>query len=240
MDIHLPKVPHGWRDLAKEIAIIVVGVLIALTAEQIVDDWQWRHKIDAAKKAMQRELLYDDGPQVVQRVAMHPCLSARLDAIQQAVEKDASRQEVGRLVDSYWVDIRTFDRLALDAADASDVASHIPQEELEPYNVAYEIIPTLSRTNVDEGANIARMRAFVRTGGPLTLDEKDRLLDAVGALRNDDYAMGVKSRFTLTELRQIGPLDPGRVRMFLADARAHYGNCVNPHPTDFPEAASGT
>lgn len=36
MHFHLPKPLHGWREFAGEVGIIVVGVLIALGAEQIV------------------------------------------------------------------------------------------------------------------------------------------------------------------------------------------------------------
>jgi hypothetical protein len=35
VDIHLPKVPHSWRELAKEIAIIVVGVIITAELDAI-------------------------------------------------------------------------------------------------------------------------------------------------------------------------------------------------------------
>lgn len=37
MHIHLPKALHGWRDFLKEVGIIVLGVLIALGAEQGVE-----------------------------------------------------------------------------------------------------------------------------------------------------------------------------------------------------------
>lgn len=74
MHVHLPKPLHGWREFAKEIAIVVVGVLIALFFEQLVERWQWHSKIDAAEAAMQRELFYDDGPQIYERYAMHPCV----------------------------------------------------------------------------------------------------------------------------------------------------------------------
>jgi len=30
MHLHLPKAIHGWREFAKEVGIIVLGVLIAL------------------------------------------------------------------------------------------------------------------------------------------------------------------------------------------------------------------
>ena len=234
MHVHLPKALHGWREFAKEIAIIVVGVLIALSAEQLVESWNWQRKIDSAKDAMRYELLFDDGPQFYQRAAMHPCLVARLDALSAAVENGARRQEIGRVADSYWVDVRTFDRLALDAANSSDVASHMKQEEIEPFLISYETMPLMTTTNVQEGADIARMRAFTRTGGAMTLDEKDRLLDALGALRNEENTMWAKARVKLYEMRQIGPLDAGRVRMFMADARQHYGACVRELPPDFP------
>ena len=99
MDIHLPKVPHGWRELAKEIAIIVVGVLIALFAEQIVQGWEWRNKVSVAKASMRHELLWDDGPQVYQRAAMHPCVVAQLDRIRKAAVGSGTRREIAGLID---------------------------------------------------------------------------------------------------------------------------------------------
>src|SRR6476619_1297371 len=38
MHLRLPKPLHGWRQFAGEVGIIVVGVLIALGAEQVVQD----------------------------------------------------------------------------------------------------------------------------------------------------------------------------------------------------------
>jgi hypothetical protein len=37
MHFHLPKPLHGWREFGGEVGIIVLGVLIALGAEQIVE-----------------------------------------------------------------------------------------------------------------------------------------------------------------------------------------------------------
>ena len=36
MPVHLPKPLHGWREFAGEVGIIVLGVLIALGAEQLI------------------------------------------------------------------------------------------------------------------------------------------------------------------------------------------------------------
>ena len=42
MHFHLPKPLHGWREFIGEVGIIVVGVLVALTAEQLVEAAHWR------------------------------------------------------------------------------------------------------------------------------------------------------------------------------------------------------
>jgi hypothetical protein len=238
MHIHLPKVPHGWRDVAKEIAIIVVGVLIALFLEQLVEAWHWRHEVAIARENMNGELLFDDGPQIYQRAAMHPCVVARLDAIRSAVEGGKDRADIARLADSYWVDFRTFDRLALDSATASDVASHMPENEFVTITSIYEVMPLLERTNTQEAQDLARLRAFRRTGGPVSDSEKDSLLQAIEALRAEDQIMWIKARIKIPQLRKIGPLDEGRVRFFMAKAREHYGDCVKDLPPDFPRRPS--
>ena len=56
MEIHKPKSVHSWRELFSEIGIIVVGVLIALSAEQVVDTIRWNHKVAEAESAMRSEL----------------------------------------------------------------------------------------------------------------------------------------------------------------------------------------
>lgn len=235
MDIRLPKVPHSWRELAKEIAIITVGVLIALTAEQLVDTWHWRHQVAIAREAMRSELLYDDGPQIYQRAAMHPCVQATLDRIRSAVEGNQSREQIAALIGAYWVDTRTYDRLALDAANASDVSSHMPADELRKLSIAYEVMPLLEQINTQEAADWGRLRAFRHAGGAISDEEKDRMLDAVEALRTDDGVIWSRAKIKLPELRKIGPLDSGRVSGFMLAARRHYGDCVKPLPADFPK-----
>jgi hypothetical protein len=235
MDMHLPKVPHGWRELAKEIAIIVVGVLIALFAEQIVQGWEWRHKVSVARASMRHELLWDDGPQVYQRAAMHPCVVAQLDRIRAATVGSGSRREIAQLIDGYWVSIRTYDRLALDAANSSDVDSHMPVGELDVMSSAYQAMPLLERTNAQEATDWAHLRAFRPSGAAVSDEERDRLLGAVEALRTEDALMAQAARIKLPEIIRLGPLDRDRVRQFMNDAREHYGACVKDLPADFPK-----
>jgi hypothetical protein len=50
MHFHLPKPLHGWREFAGEVGIIVLGVLIALGAEQVVETLHWRSEIADARR----------------------------------------------------------------------------------------------------------------------------------------------------------------------------------------------
>ena len=56
MHIHLAKPLHGWRALAGEIEIIVVGVLIALSAEQFAEFVHDRAQVSAWRGGAQRQL----------------------------------------------------------------------------------------------------------------------------------------------------------------------------------------
>ena len=225
-----PNPWHDWRENVREFVIVLAGVFVALIAQQAVEASDWRQKADVAKAAMRFELLVDDGPQMYQRTAMHPCLVARLDGIHAAIEDGRDLGKIHRLANAYWVDVRTFDTLALEAANTSDVASHMPQDELARFTFPYKRMPLIERTNIDEAAEMARLRAFRSTGGPLSNEEKDQLLRSAEALRNDDALISKSAEMMLPSIEQLGPLDRTRVRSFIADARAHYGDCIKPLP----------
>jgi hypothetical protein len=59
MHVHLPKPLHGWRAFFGEVAIIVLGVLIALAAEQAVESWRWSREVHETRLAADSELAHD-------------------------------------------------------------------------------------------------------------------------------------------------------------------------------------
>jgi hypothetical protein len=90
MEIHKPKPWHGGRELLKEVGTIVLGVLIALAAEQAVETLHWRHKVAILEGSIRGELSNDLGLASEQK-ALHPCLVRYLDTLQGAVlSKDAA------------------------------------------------------------------------------------------------------------------------------------------------------
>lgn len=59
MHFHLPKPPNGWEAVAWDLAIVTVGVLLALAAQQIVDRWEWRQKVQIVGDSLMGELAND-------------------------------------------------------------------------------------------------------------------------------------------------------------------------------------
>lgn len=57
MHFHLPKPLHGWREFVGEVGIIVLGVLIALGAEQIIDDIRWHQKVERTKAELNADTM---------------------------------------------------------------------------------------------------------------------------------------------------------------------------------------
>lgn len=80
MRVKLPKPLHGWRVFAGEVGVIVLGVLIALGAQQIVQDWQWRRETSATRDALYREAA-DNLAAALQRSQQQPCVEQRLKEI---------------------------------------------------------------------------------------------------------------------------------------------------------------
>jgi hypothetical protein len=236
MHIHVPKHLHSWAGVLKEIGVITVGVLIALALEQMLEDRDWHQKVEAAKAGMEHELFWDNGPQVYQRAAMHPCAVAQLNRIRDAVEQGKTRQEIGRLIDGYWVQFVTYDSLAHQAANDSGLAAHMPEEERNSFDEAYAAMPLMDKTSAQEAGDLARLRALKRTGGPLQQYEEAEVLAGVEALRNDDRIMWVEAKSAFDAMHKLhGRLDPTRLKLFMDNARDHYGACIKDLPDNWPD-----
>lgn len=59
MHLDLPKPPNGWNAVAWDLAIVTVGVLVALVAQQVVENWEWRQKVQIVRQSLMGELAND-------------------------------------------------------------------------------------------------------------------------------------------------------------------------------------
>lgn len=78
MEIHRPKPWHGWRELAKEVGVIVIGIAIALAGEQAVEVLHRRAEVAEARHALRSEIAADAAAALA-NIEKERCLAARLD-----------------------------------------------------------------------------------------------------------------------------------------------------------------
>jgi len=80
MRVKLPKPLHGWREFVGEVGIIVLGVLIALGAQQAVETMQTRQRIKETRAALDAELSRNLAA-FEWRVSQRQCLQHRVDEL---------------------------------------------------------------------------------------------------------------------------------------------------------------
>ena len=74
----------GWRAFWSEILIVVLGVVIALAANEVVQDWTWRNKVEDAEARLQV-----DSNAVfkwsAEQFSVQPCIIEQLDGLARRV-----------------------------------------------------------------------------------------------------------------------------------------------------------
>src|SRR5206468_6757341 len=161
--------------------------------------------------------------QVYHRAAVHDCLQQKLQQIRDAIDSRRARADVVKLTDGYDLRIMSFDTIAHDAASQGDVMDHMDADAVKTYTNAYAMMPYMERTNAREAESMAQMRSYARSGGPLTEDERARILSAVESLKTSDLGMWRAAGWSLPAIRSLGPLNSRRMMFFDRFARAKYG-----------------
>ena len=146
MHFHLPKPLHGWRAFVGEVGIIVIGVLIALGAEQMVERWHWRSEVHQLRGAMRVELSADRA-RTEENLAQNPCMLARLDAIEHWASTAPEGSRIANPERPFlWNDHSS----TWDIAKTSPAATHLGLDERLRYAGAYDSIANEQRYLFDE------------------------------------------------------------------------------------------
>ena len=81
MHLHLPKPLHGWREFAGEVGIIVIGICIALGAEQLVESIHWENEVSEFRTSINHEVAENLGSFEF-RMKQDRCVEARLSELE--------------------------------------------------------------------------------------------------------------------------------------------------------------
>ena len=227
MHFHLPKPLHGWRAFAGEVGIIVVGVLIALTAEQVVETIHWDRQADKARAALRSEVGKDNLPQAYVRLAIAPCVDAQLKTLQSAVDNRMDRSRFAVLAVQYAPPSRTWDSEAWNAVVATGVLAHGGADELINWSLPYRAIIALGPASSSEQDYKEQLRSISTLPGQLTPAELDRVTVALEHLRREESRMTTLSALLLASARKAGvELSPTQRKQTLDEVRSDWGKCM--------------
>jgi hypothetical protein len=177
---------HTWRDFAKEVGIIVLGVLIALGAEQTVEALHWMLRVHEAETAMRVEMTQDDGPQAYNRLAQSPCITAQLDTLERALldERDhGAAFHPATLIKPFSF---TWDEEAWQAAQTSGATLHMSREQMFAWSGPYAILPAMNTFTREEDRDYAEL-ASIAAAPPHPSDQlRTQLIALIYRARGDN------------------------------------------------------
>ncbi len=237
MHVHLPKPLHGWRAFVGEVGIIVLGVLIALAAEQVVEALHWRGEVNDARRAMAVELSDSIG-QSYERERVSPCVVRRLDelsAILTQAGQTGRLRPVGLIGRPLY---RTWVSSAWQTTMAGQTASHFSRHELNQLGYIYDYVERASRGSDQEMFAWTDLQSISGPGRPISTDEVAQLTRDVERARAwDSYITVVSklirrltSQLSLPYDRQtikesaVGPTPPTYCDPISSNVPADYGH----------------
>jgi len=198
MHFHLPKPLHGWREFAGEVGIIVIGVLIALSAESIVEDWRWHERVAVVRKSLMGELGNDRARWEI-NVAEARCTLRDVERLQrqaEAANRPAAADQVfqGGL---FWMHSANWS-----LATSSQTLDHFPIDEQLAFAALYDGIAH-RQVDIERASDLMdRVRSLQSLGDDgrelrSTLadlrSKADKLLNDDAYMKRHFDAVGVKS-----------------------------------------------
>jgi hypothetical protein len=186
MHVHLPKPLHGWRAFAGEVGIIVVGILIALGAEQVVETIHWHSELTQFRRALDKEVALDLAFYDY-RISQGECLSRRVSELdrwrnlQRAGHDTPLMREIGR------PSILTFNS-SVWRSRSTDLTEHMPIEAELAYADMYDNFDGLNAQLVEERDAWRSLAAF-NAANHLSADNLMRLSELIYRVKSLDRAI---------------------------------------------------
>lgn len=172
------KPPHGWNAVAWELAIVTLGVIIALAAQEWAENLSWRSKTRTATAAIRTEVGDHYASSVEWRLVM-PCLMAQLDGLEDRVMKSGDRLDPAPVYSEpafprfvLRIPSKEYDNSAWQAAIADGVTAHFQPELRTELSEHYQQVTALVNMTQRNGISYGNVLAFSR---PMPLDPSARL-----------------------------------------------------------------
>ena len=245
MKLHRLRPRDGWRVFVGEVGVIVLGVLIALVAQQVAENWQWRQTV-ARTKADLDDQIHAAIANSAERAAVDPCLSQRLSEL--ATKVAASRGEwrgdpyilLGDLSVKgfvryavprvYRTPERDFPDDVWQQAKAGGVLAHLTPADIALYAEAFANVAALRAYSVPEN-ELQPELSFLAFDGPLGHAERARALSTISRLDTINRDTLNRASLLVNSAKALGSklsADDEKVLFgYLNNQRQFRGQCVD-------------
>jgi hypothetical protein len=200
MHFRLPKPLHGWREFVGEVGIIVLGVLIALGAQQIAESIHQRSEVRQTRKALDAELAHNlaafDG-----RLAVQSCAERRLDELQSILNRET--QSPVALRHDFEPPFSINLQFAVWDAASGEARSLIPLEPKLQYAQLYDIFRRYDQFR-DEESNDWFELADLDFGTRLSAQDVKQAKLTIKRLRRLDNFLPAYSSFLQRSAKPLG------------------------------------
>jgi hypothetical protein len=209
------KTFNGWREFFKEVGTIVLGVLIALTAGELVDDWHWKSEVGIVEDSLDDELS-DSLFAAQERIKITDCQRQTLDALDELADKSRGTLVIRNTPVSRN---RVWGSAAWDAAVASGAIAHMPHDTRNAYSELFSFVRLFRELNLRQQELWASISAY-RRPRPFTETSRDRFVETVAQLRSLTGTMNLAARQFVAAAKplhiQLDPAAAAELRQPLA------------------------
>ncbi len=236
MDIHKPKPWQGWPEFVKEIGTIVIGVLIALGAEQGVEWLHWRH-LEAQTEENLRTGATANLEFAMIRLASLPCVNARVLELSRALGADGADWRATTTGIPFTKRYRPalpqvvrepkgfYSHTPWDNAVAQGAVSHLGRTERALFARSFRGSAIIEELQVEE-ADLESRLGVLAFDGSLTREQRAGLLTVVSQLDSVEARIASHNERLLLDAPKLG-LKPAKLAYDdIATLRSQRGACV--------------
>lgn len=206
MNVQLPKPLHGWRAFAGEVGVIVLGVLIALGAQQLAesirDRAQVRNSEEPLKDNFARFVTYS-----AELDAYAPCLAARSAELRQLIDRSGATHRLPNVASIPQLGARPWQIDTYDAMVTSQAITHVAHEQAVLYSrIAMSAVDIYDDAMV-EWSDWGILASLAGPSRPYSEAEEaqDRLVLARAV--HEDALMRLIAQNTVDRIKRTGLLD---------------------------------
>ena len=214
MEIHKPKPVHNWREFLTEIGVVVIGVCIALAAEQTLEWLHWRSQVAEAREIIATELAYSVEGAII-RIRAQPCMERRYDELARILDMAAKSGSLPPVGDIGLPPRNAWRSGAWDSVVASQTATHFPRQQLADISHTYKALETLEQVYNSETDDWRDLYAIVGPGRRLDPASETELRKALSRARSSSRSIaslgGVMMAYVKSLSLSFSPDDFARI-----------------------------